>query len=518
MFKSLSAGRKAVFLVTLIGAIAGLVALLIISQKPTYELLYSNLSPSDAGVIISKLKEQKVPYRLSAGGASISVPSEQVYEIRMELASEGLPQGGGVGFEIFDQTKLGMTEFVQTVNYQRALQGELTRTINQLAEVEQSRIHLVIPQKSLFIEDQEEASASVVLKLYGGARLTQNQVQGIVHLVASSVEGLNPEKITVMDNHGKILAGGTEKSLTSHLTNSQVEMKLNLEETLEKRIKTMLERTVGRDKALARVFLTLDFQQTERTEERYDPDRVAVRSEQILGEKSKGANIQARGVPGVESNISDNKGVSAATGTPSEFQKKDETINYEISKTTSHTIEPIGEIKKCSVAVMIDGTYETVKGEAEGEEKKYVPRSEEEMERFRNIVKMAVGYNADRGDQIEVVNMPFKTVSLMEEDVQERPGLNQFWYPLSRYGIIALAIIALFLFVIRPLMRWMIVQKEELEGIRQLPRTVGELEADTTGVAGEKEMLSPKEKVMEIARNDTEQTTQLVRKWLWEGK
>ena len=518
MFQGLSAGKKGVFLVTLVGAVAGLITLVVISQKPTYELLYSNLSPQDAGVIISKLKEQKVPYRLSGGGTSILVPSEQVYEIRMGLASEGMPQGGGVGFEIFDHTKLGMTEFVQTVNYQRALQGELTRTINQLAEVEQSRIHIVIPQKSLFIEDQEEASASVVLKLRGGAVLSQNQIQGIVHLVASSVEGLRPEKITIMDNHGQILAGGAERPLSSQLSHSQVEMKLNLERALEKGIVSMLERAVGKERALAKVFLSLDFKQTERTEEKYDPDSLAVRSEQVLGEKSKGSNLLAKGIPGVESNLSGDKGVSAAA--PSEFQRKNETINYEISKTTSHIIEPTGDIVKCSVAVMIDGTYGPAKGEGGQGEMNYIPRTKEEMERFRGIVKMAVGYDADRGDQIEVVNVPFQTVTLMEEEVVKGTGLNRLWapVPLFRFGIIAIAIILLFFFVLRPLIRWMISQNEELGGMRQLPRTVGELEADAVGGVEPKEMLSPKEKIIELAKGDTEQTTQLVRRWLWEGK
>ena len=518
IFKGLSTGRKVAFFLILAASIAVLITLTIISQRVNYDVLFSSLSPQDAGVIISKLKEQKIPYRVSASGTSILVPSEKVYETRMGLASEGLPQGGGVGFEIFDQTKLGMTEFVQNVNYQRALQGELARTINQIDKVEQSRIHVVTPQKSLFVEDQKEVSASIVLKVMPGAKLTQNQVQGIVHLVASSVEGLSPEKITIMDNHGQILAGGTEESRPTQLTNSQAEIKRALEKDMEEGIESMLEKAVGRGKALARVFLNLDFKQTEKTEEKYDPDSLAIRSEQNLDEKSSGSSTIPRGVPGVQSNISGNVGASGTTGSPSKFQRKNQTVNYEISKTTSHIIEPVGEIIKCSVAVIIDGTYEVSKGNEGKEEKQYIPRSGEEMERFTNIVKMAVGYNADRGDQVEVVNMPFDNTTLIEDEVSKEPTFRKLWFPIIRFGIILLAVIMLFFVILRPLMRWLTTQRGEFEAGHNLPRTVGELEAEMGDVRGGEEVLSRKEKAMELANNDPERTAQLIRGWLNEGK
>ena len=518
VFKGLSTVRKVAFFIILAASISVLITLTILSQRVNYDVLFSGLNPQDAGTIISRLKEQKISYRVSAGGTSILVPSEKVYEIRMGLASEGLPQGGVVGFEIFDQTKLGMTEFVQNVNYQRALQGELARTINQIDKVEQSRVHVVTPQKSLFIEDQKEASASIVLKIRPGAKLTQNQIHGIVHLVASSVEGLSQEKITIMDNHGQILAGGTEESLPSQLTNSQTEMKRTLEKNLEKGIESMLEKAVGRGKALARVFLNLDFQQTEKTEEKYDPDSLAIRSEQNLDEKSSGSSTVPRGVPGVQSNISGNTGASGAVGSPSKFQRKNQTVNYEISKTTSHIIEPIGEIIKCSVAVIIDGTYQVSKGNEGKEEKKYIPRSREEMERFTNIVKMAVGYNADRGDQVEVVNMPFDNTTIMEDDVSNEPPLRKFWFPIIRFVIILLVVLMILFTVLRPLMRWLTNQRGEFEAGHNLPRTVGELEAEMGEAHGREEALSAKERALELASNEPERTAQLIRGWLNEGK
>ena len=521
MFNSLSKGRKVVFVGTLSASIVGLVTLIMMSQRPTFDVLYSNLSQEDAGVILSKLKEQKTPYRLSSNGTSILVPVEDVYETRLGLASEGLPQGGSVGFEIFDKTKIGVTEFVQNVNYQRALQGELARTITQLAGVERARVHIVIPQRSLFVEDQKEATASVVVKLKPGAGLTRGQLQGVVHLVASGVEGLNPEKIIVMDNHGQILIGGRERSLSTQLTNSQTEVKRNIEKNLEQAIQTMLERAVGKDKALARVFVTLDFKQTERTEERYDPDSVVVRSEQISNEKSTGRGFSPRGVPGVVSNIPGanipgDKGSPDTTGESSEFQRKNETINYEVSKTTSRIIESVGDIKRLSAAVIVDGTYEVVKGEDGKEGKKYVQRSDEEMERIKDIVKVAVGYDGNRGDQVEVVNMPFDTVPLMGEgEVFQNYGLKPFWSPIFKLGMIFLGLVFFFFFVVRPLVRWLTLGREEEDLRAQLPKTVGELEA---GIEETKGLPSTKARVLKLAQDDTERTAQLVRQWLSEGK
>ena len=200
LLKSLTPGKKIALLSLLSATIASFAVLIVWTGKPNFELLYSGLSPEDAGAILVRLKEQKIPYSISANGTSILIPREQVYETRLELASQGLPQGSGVGFEIFDNTKFGVTEFVQNINYQRALQGELSRTINGFIEVESSRVHLVMPSKSLFIEDEEPATASVVLKMRPGRRLSKEQVQGIVHLVSSSVSGLAPKNVTIVDS------------------------------------------------------------------------------------------------------------------------------------------------------------------------------------------------------------------------------------------------------------------------------------------------------------------------------
>jgi len=273
-----------------------MIALVAWSNRPDYRVLYSNLSEGDAAAVVSKLKEMKIPYRLEGAGHSILIPAGQVYETRLQLATSGLPQGGGIGFEIFDRTNIGMTDFVQHLNYQRALQGELSRTINQFSEVETSRVHLSLPRKSLFVEDQKEARASVILKLKQGRSLGRSQVQGIVHLVASSAEGLNPTNITVVDTQGHLLSEPGDSDPMARLGQSQWEFKTNLEKTLEKRVQTMLEKAVGENRVIVRVSADLDFKQIEETEETFDPETPAVRSEQRSEEKTKGGYPEPSGI------------------------------------------------------------------------------------------------------------------------------------------------------------------------------------------------------------------------------
>jgi flagellar M-ring protein FliF len=266
----------------LIGAVLAfaMVSMLWLSGDVNQQVLYTQLTVEDAAAITSKLREMKVPYSIAGDGTTILVPSSTVYETRLRLASEGLPQGGGVGFELFDQRSFGMTEFVQKLNYRRALQGELARTIMQLAAVHTARVHIVLPEKSLFLDRQEKPTASVALKLIPGRRLSRDQVRGIAHLVASSVEGLDPDDVTIVDTSGQILSRQDENTSFLSQTEAQLTYQQTLEQNLEHRVQTLLERAVGKGKVLVRVTAALDFQHIERTEERFDSDNPAVRSEQ----------------------------------------------------------------------------------------------------------------------------------------------------------------------------------------------------------------------------------------------
>ncbi|RPJ38569.1 MAG: flagellar M-ring protein FliF, partial [Deltaproteobacteria bacterium] len=271
--------------IVLLASVATFGSLIYWNSTPDYQVLFSNLSQEDAGEMVAKLKEKKIPFELSPGGTSILVPKEKVYDVRLALTAEGLPKGGGVGFEVFDRTSLGTTDFVQKLNYQRAMQGELSRTIKQIKEVEQARVHIVTPKESLFVEEQKKPTASVFLKTRAGMSLSASQVEGIVHLVASAIEGLDPSHITVVDTSGRILSKRNDSSLIGQMTTNQLDYQRNLEEGYKRKIQGMLEEMLGLNKAIARVSADIDFQQVDITEERFDPNGV-VRSEQKNSERS----------------------------------------------------------------------------------------------------------------------------------------------------------------------------------------------------------------------------------------
>jgi flagellar M-ring protein FliF len=517
-FSQFTISQRMIILVALAGSIAGLVAVGLWTQQPDMQVLFSNLAPDDAGAIVDKLKDAKVPYETSGGGTTILVPGAQVHDLRLELAGQGLPHGGGVGFEIFDRSTLGMSEFVQKLNYRRALQGELARTIAQMPEVERARVHLALPERRLFATEQDRARASVVLSLRGGQMLGKAQVQGIIHLVSSSVEGLQAKDVTVVDGHGQLLSNGPSDE-TAGLTGSQLEYQHTVEKDIETRIQSMLERIVGADKAVVRVSSRLDFRKVETTEERFDPNGQVVRSEQRGQEKASGVNgIAAGGVPGVESNVPPGGEGEAAQTSSTSNQSKNETINYEISRTVSRIVEPVGTVKHLSVAVLVDGTYEAVKP-AEGEKaaaaespKKYIPRTEQEMKRIEEIVKKAMGYSAERQDQVEVVNIQFGFGA--EEQVgtaAEAPGASwRAWIPYLRYVVGGVLFVLLLVFVVRPLMTMLVTSAPSgpaMENGPALPASVGQVEA---ALAAAKQPAQ----ILDMARNNPAATAVVVKQWL----
>jgi flagellar M-ring protein FliF len=516
--RSLSIGKRISLLILTGGTIAGFIVMILWTQSFDYQLLYANLTQDDAASIVMKLKDQKVPYKISGDGNSIMIPKDKVYEIRLQLASEGLPQGGGAGYELFDKNNFGMTEFVQKLNYQRALQGELSRTINQLSEIDKSRVHLVIPEESLFVEDQKEATASVFLKLHPGRELKKDQIAGIVHLVASSVIGLKSQNVTLVDQNGNILSGGEEKNYISRMSNSQLEYQDNLERRLESRIQTLLERVVGKGGVIARVSASLDFRQFETTEEKYDPESQVVRSQNSVQEKSQGKGLMPTGQPGVASNIP-GANEQPKMGNSSEFQKTNETVNYEINKITQRTVAPVGKIKRLTVAVMVDGKKQEGKG---GE--KYIPRTPQEMKKYENIVKNAIGFSQERNDRVTVENIPFEKIGIGEEELKlmDKAEKQRFIMTVVKYAVSGILILFGFLFILRPIIRGL------TEGIRRehvpaLPRTVGELEAEMQSeeemedAREEKKKAVPREKMIGLVKENPAYTAELVRAWLGEG-
>lgn len=486
--------------------------LIMFANRTEYRPLFANLTSEDAGEIVKKLKEQKVPYRIEADGTAVMVPADKVYDLRLSLASDGLPQGGGVGFEIFDRKNFGMTEFVQKLNYQRALQGELSRTISRLSGVEQARVHLAIPEKSLFKDEEKKPSASVVLKMKSAAPLRDSEVQGIVHLVASSVEGLDPDNVSVIDSRGKIMSRGGSSDPTGRATSAMLEMQRNYEKAVEERLQAILDKAVGVGKSVAKVNAVFDFRQVERFEERYDPESTVVRSEQRSEEKNGTTAAISSGIPGVQSNTG-KAPPPAATGSMNQGSRSDETMNYEISRSTARTIEPVGTLARVSVAILVDGKHEGAAGDGGSSKGKYVPRSAEELQKIESLAKSAVGFNAERGDQVTVANIPFQDAARGEEGEADSWWRSPVIPGLLKNALIGLGFLAILFFVVRPL----------IATLRDTGRNHGEgfapLEQGEDLLDGKQKLALAMQtanqlELIEKVKQDPYQTAQILQNWL----
>jgi flagellar M-ring protein FliF len=505
-FNALAMAKKVSLVVVTAVTILGIMGVIYYTGQVDYRVLFSNLSSEDASSIISKLQEKKIPYQISTSGSTVSVPADKVAETRLELAASGLPQGGGVGFELFDKKMMGATEFEQQLNYRRALQGELSRTINSLDEIQSSRVHIVIPKESLFIEQQKKPTASVTVKLKSGRTLHQPQIEGIAHLVASSIEGLNADDVMVVDSQGNILSKNQSGSKLTNLSNSQVDYQRNVEKDLAAQIKSMLENVVGPSKAVVKVAADIDFRVTEKTEETFDPESAVVRSSQKQADKQMGTG--------------------AGAGTPQQ-EKTDELVNYEINKVVSKTVMPVGEIKKLSIAVMVDGTYTK---DSKGVET-FQPRDKKELDTLEDVVRKSAGFNATRGDQVVVTSMPFQrdTDAGFAGNWQEKVvSATATFSPLIKYAAIFAAIFLVFMFVIRPLVKSLLtasVYREPETGILPAGASAGTMaipgETRTEGARSELRALTGEDKpaneadlVKQLAVADSKKFAELLRSWL----
>ncbi|TAN44330.1 MAG: flagellar M-ring protein FliF [Nitrospirae bacterium] len=494
--------RKVALIFSVVLSIALIAGIVMWSERIDFQVLYSNLGTEDAGQVVVRLKEMKVPYNVE--GNVIYVPSNRVYDLRLELASQGVPQGGGVGFEIFDKTQLGVTEFVQKLNYRRALQGELSRTIKQLAEVDQCRVHIAIPEKTIFTDREQHPTASVVLKLKGGRVLNNAQIGGIVHLIASSVEGMRPHDVTVIDNMGTLLSKSSGASGDSAADSKQLEYQKSVEKEYESRLQSMMEGVIGRGKAIVRVATKIDFTQIEKTEERYDPDTIAVRSEQRVQDKSSGPS-SGGGVPGVMSN-QPGSGQSGAGGGGASAQKQTESINYEVSRSVSKILQPRGEVKSVSVAVLVDGTYKKEK-----DKKVYVPRNEADLKKYDELVRAAIGFNKDRGDQVIVSNVSFE--ESVEDIVPEKTDYMKIVSSVLKYLVPIIVVLILVLFVLKPIID---ILKVPVRRPEFAPESI------SMGVGGGKiqEEVSPdevvKDQVLSIVKQDPRKAAGVLKEWMSE--
>jgi len=474
--KELSLSRKIGLGLFVMVLVAGFTTMFVWTNKTQYRAAYSGLTKEDAASVVDLLKESNTPYRLTGDGTTIMVPEAVVYDVRLTMAKSGIPKGGGVGYEIFDKSEFGTTEFVQKINKKRALQGELSRTIASFDEVKSARVMIVLPKDSVFVEEVKKPSASILLEL--NSDIARENVTAIAHLVASSVQELTPKLVTIVDTAGRILFEGKSEAEQAridaeNLADAQYQYKVRFEENLTKRIQTMLERIVGKDKAIVRVTTEMDFSKNSLNEEIYDPFERG--GEFIRSRKNRAEKViqltEDLGIPSSVNPITD--GNNPGDKSNEKINKSDDTVNYEISKRIRETQKPMAVLNRLSVAAVIDGKYEFKTDETGNRKRVYLPRSDAEMKQFEDIVVKAMGYNEERSDQVSMECFPFASIGDM--DVAE-PALTGWRMVQNEYGrLIAnlLLVMVLFLFVIRPIIKTVkdikvTVEQEALPGPEEM--------------------------------------------------
>jgi flagellar M-ring protein FliF len=428
-FNRLDNTRKIWLMVALAAAIAIVVGAVLWARTPTYRVLFANVDGRDGGAILAQLSQLNVPYRMGDGGASIMVPEEVVYDTRLKLAAQGLPRGGATGFELLDNPRLGISQFAEQVNYQRALEGELARTVESIGAVRSARVHLAIPRPSVFVREAQQPSASVLVELERARLLDPEQVAGIVHLVSSSVTGLSPKQVTVVDQSGNVLSARSEGNTTAGLDATQLKYRKEIERDIAARIESIVVPVVGSGNVKAQVAADIDFSQVEQTSETFRPnprpEESAVRSRQESESQSNGPG--AGGVPGALSNQPPGAAAApiaappaapapaaaagaapAAAAAPAvaeqQSRQRESTVNFELDKTIRYTKGPVGSIRRVSAAVVVN--FRRVEGKA-GEAPSFKALTAKEVEQITNLSREAMGFSKERGDTLNVVNATF---------------------------------------------------------------------------------------------------------------
>ncbi len=513
-YTELSIERKIVFTLVILAVIFAIYFMAIYATTPKYSVLYSNLNSSSASAIINKLHSYSIPYKLSDRGKTILIPKNKVYETRLKLASIGLPHQAGVGFSIFDKVQIGMTDFIQHVDYQRALQGELERTIDELSQVKYSRVLIVLPQQSIFVNRRVPAKASVIVKLKPGMHLNKMQVNGIIHLVASAVEGLSPKNVTIVDTSGQILSVPTKE--TFEYTVNQLTYVHKIEKNLEHKIDSMLIPVVGAGNVNSKVYVKVDFSKKVESKLTYNPNTTAIVSQRTYKSSSIGA-VKPYGIPGAKSNLPPGK-KPILTIKPRVHTIKKKTTNYDVSKKIEKISYPAGTIKRVYASVLINGTYKKAKSPKGKIIKTYLPRSSSEMSLFKSIVKTAIGYSKIANDKVVVANIPFKKIRYVISPPPKKTLtsiIKSNMGEIIKYAAVLFGIILLILFVLRPIMKYITSYES-----KQREKNTGAEKLET--LAQIKEQSAPKpepnmrDTAVNIVKSDPDAATNYVKNLLKE--
>lgn len=530
----LSGTHRIVLMVLAAAIIAVIVGSFLWSREPAWRILFTNVPDKDGGAIVQSLQQMNVPYKLEPG--VIQVPADKVYDARLKLAAQGLPKSGNVGFELMDNQKFGISQFAEQVNYQRAVEGELARSIETISVVERARVHLAIPKQTVFLRDQQKPSASIVLTLQRGRQIDNGQVAGIIHLVSSSVPDLPVKNVTLVDQSGNLLSRGRDNQRTN-LDPGQLQYVQQIEHSFVDRIEAILAPIVGRENVRAEVTAQVDFAEVEETSEKYRPNTppsaASIRSLQTVEQQGRSGNENAAGVPGALSNQPPGaatapitapvaSGVVAAESGSTSSSRREATTNYEVDKTIQHVKQPVGNVGRLSVAVVVN--YKASKN-AEGQTT-MGPMSPQEITQITDLVRQAVGFNQQRGDSVNVVNAAFAS--------QEQPEARGFSSRATDYlkanttevvrmALIAIVVLYLLFFVVRPLMGDMNRSREDarsvdLDGGRE-PEHFNPFEAaraaeNEEGQARMSAFADVLQRAKELAKNDPRMVATVLREWM----
>lgn len=525
-FAHLSARQKIGAMVAIALALALLVGGWLWAKDPPYGIVFANLSERDGGQIVAALQQQNIPYRISEGGTAILVPVGQVHDVRLRLASQGLPKGGLVGFELMETQKLGISQFAEQINYQRGLEGELARSIQSLAAVKGARVHLAIPKQTAFLRDEQKPTASVLLALHPGRTLEPSQVAGIVHLVSSSVPQLNPAHVSVVDQDGNLISQQSDPQKNAGLDPTQIKYVREMEQSYIKRVEDILAPVVGAGNVRAQVAVDIDFSQIEQVAETYRPNpspETAIRSQQTV--ESGLGQPPAVGVPGALSNQPPVPATApittpAAPGTPGgttttansqNNYTRNATINYEVDKTVRHTKGMPGTIRRLSVAVVVNHKTDVAKG---GKAK---PLTEAELKQVNALVQEAVGFSKDRGDTVNISNVAFapeEKTAIPDTPIWKDPALFALAKEASKWIIYALVALIVWSKVFKPLFAMFAAAAERVKAEEAAQAELAMETAEVHAGHGRRPYEAKLQQARDLAKQDPKVVANVIKEWV----
>lgn len=509
----LSAAKKAGLAAAILLLVGGIVALFSMQRSEPYEYVFVDLSAEDVTAISNYFKQNNIAdYVIDQKG--IKVPAAAVLPLRLKLTQEGLPAQGVVGWEKFDTQEFTRTEFEQRINKQRAIQGELSRTIMMVEGVTSAKVHIVSPKKSLFLEDKVATTAAIYLKMKRGTELDKKQVNGIVTLVSRAVEDLKPNNVTIIDGQGKMLTETESEDPSAKMTKEMTAFKRQVEKQYEENIRSMVGKVVGPERIEVKVDADVDFTQEQQTISDIDPDKTAVLSRETQGYSLQGSGLNPTGIPGSKSNVPGEQEELSVNQSSTSNKKDSETVNFEISKKVSQKTLPVGRIIRLSAAVLVDGKQEYP---LDGTRPAFEPRTEEELKQIDDLARTAIGFDNKRADVVTVRNMMFQLDQIQMESLkEEKKETREYVTSLAVSAAVALALVLFFAFIVRPYFRWLAYDPSRKHDQQLVEEFKPDLDIGAVQNVQVKEdvpfeKLSPQEQVLYLAKNEPKRTTEAIR-------